>query len=400
MQKSNQPVNEDNLIKLYDSDGITPEFIRDQGLNIDIPANFYAKVTERHILNKTEKPKRSFDIDKLPETRPLFYENQELTEFEGQVLQVYDDSKHSFIVLDQTAFYARAGGQEPDFGTLNNYNVLDVEKYGQVILHKINKANIKDGDVLKGKIDETRRQILTRHHTATHVMLGAAKRALGSWIWQSSAFKDVDKARLDITHFEHLSLQQIEKIEKLANDAIRQNLPVHKLVLDRGEAEKKYGFSIYQGGIAPGKNIRVQDIETWDVEACAGTHVASTGELGLIKIIKNERVQDGVERLEYVAGETAIEYIQKQNELLYSICNNLSVPIDKLNKTVDDLIQDNETIKRDSKSLIKNHLADLIYDKLVNSSVKISDSVSSELVASSKINNSGLRNNARAKAIR
>ena len=84
-------------------------------------------------------------------------------------------------MLDQTAFYARAGGQEPDFGTLNNYNVLDVEKYGQVILHKINKANIKVGDVLKGKIDETRRQILTRHHTATHVMLGAAKRALGSW---------------------------------------------------------------------------------------------------------------------------------------------------------------------------------------------------------------------------
>ena len=76
-----------------------------------------------------------------------------------------------------------------------------------------------------------------------------------------------------------------------------------------------------------------------------------------------------------MAGETAIEYIQKQNELLYSICNNLSVPIDKLNKTVDDLIQDNETIKRDSKSLIKNHLADLIYDKLINSSVKISDSV-------------------------
>ena len=133
-------------------------------------------------------------------------------------------------------------------------------------------------------------------------MLGAAKRALGSWIWQSSAFKDVDKARLDITHFEHLTLNQIENIEKLASYAIRQNLPLHKLVLDRGEAEKKYGFSIYQGGIAPGKTVRVQDIETWDVEACAGTHVSSTGELGLIKIIKNERVQDGVERLEYVAA--------------------------------------------------------------------------------------------------
>jgi len=373
MQNSNQSLDEETLIKLYDSDGITPEFIKDQGLDIDIPANFYAKVTERHILNKTEKPKRTFDIDELPETRPLFYENQELTEFDGNVLEVFHDSKHSFVVLDQTAFYARAGGQEPDSGTLDNHEVLDVEKYGQVILHKINKADIEVGTVLKGKINETRRQILTRHHTATHVMLGAAKRALGSWIWQSSAFKDVDKARLDITHFEHLSLKQIEEIEKLANDAIRQNLPVHKLVLDRGEAEKKYGFSIYQGGIAPGKNIRVQDIETWDVEACAGTHVSRTGELGLIKIIKNERVQDGVERLEYVAGETAINYIQKQNELLSSISNNLSVPIGKLTKTIDDLIQDNDTLKRNSKSLVKNHLADIIYNSLDDTSTSISD---------------------------
>ncbi|NSL76852.1 MAG: alanine--tRNA ligase [Thaumarchaeota archaeon] len=373
MNKSNQIVNEETLIKLYDSDGITPEFIRDQGMKIDIPANFYAKVTEKHILNTTEKPKRNFDIDGIDQTRPLFYENQDLTEFEGRVLKVFNDSKHSFVVLDQTAFYARAGGQEPDFGTLDNHKVLDVEKYGQVILHKINKMDIKEGTTIKGKIDQHRREILTRHHTATHVMLGAAKRALGSWVWQSSAFKDVDKARLDITHFEHLSLQQIEKIEKLANDAIRQNLPVHKLVLDRGEAENKYGFSIYQGGIAPGKNIRVQEIETWDVEACAGTHVSSTGELGIIKIIKNERIQDGVERLEYVAGEIAIEYIQKQNRLLDSISNNLSVPIDKLNQTVDDLIHDNDAIKRDSKSLIKNHLADIICNHLNSSSVKISD---------------------------
>ena len=87
MNKSNQIVNEETLIKLYDSDGITPEFIRDQGMKIDIPANFYAKVTEKHILNTTEKPKRNFDIDGIDQTRPLFYENQDLTEFEGRVLK-------------------------------------------------------------------------------------------------------------------------------------------------------------------------------------------------------------------------------------------------------------------------------------------------------------------------
>tara|TARA_B100001013_G_scaffold195991_1_gene118487 strand:+ start:2067 stop:4793 length:2727 start_codon:yes stop_codon:yes gene_type:complete len=373
IKKENRTLNEDTLIKLYDSDGITPEFIKDQGLSVDIPANFYAKVTERHILNKAEKPKRTFDIEDIQPTRTLFYENQKQSEFDGRVLKVFHESNNSLIVLDQTAFYARAGGQEPDHGVLDNFNVLDVEKYGHVILHKIQKSDIREGTILHGKIDEQRRRILTQHHTATHVVLGAAKRALGSWIWQSSAFKDVDKARLDITHFEHLTLSQIENIEKLANDAIRQNLPVHKLVLDRGDAEKKYGFSIYQGGIAPGKTVRVQDIETWDVEACAGTHVSHTGELGLIKIIKNERVQDGVERLEYVAGETALEYIQKQNAILSSISNNLNIPVEKIPKTLDDLIKDIDIRKRNSKSLIKNRLSDIIHDKLVTSSLQIDD---------------------------
>lgn len=373
IQQENKRIDEEKLIKLYDSDGITPEFIKDQGLPIEIPANFYAKVTERHLLHQAEKIKRNLDVDDLPATRTLFYENQELNEFDGRVLKVFHESEYSLVVLDQTAFYARAGGQEPDAGVLDKYDVLDVEKYGHIILHKIIKSDIKEGSILKGKINEQRRRILTNHHTATHVMLGAAKRALGSWIWQASAFKDVDKARLDITHFEHLSLKQIEKIEQLANEAIRQNLPVHKLVLDRGEAETKYGFSIYQGGIAPGKTVRIQDIETWDVEACAGTHVSRTGEIGLIKIIKNERIQDGVERLEYVAGETAIEYIQKQNELLISMSNHLSVPVNKISKTLNNLLQDNEKIKRNSKSMIKNRLSDIICDRLINSSMKIGD---------------------------
>ncbi|MBE18875.1 MAG: alanine--tRNA ligase [Thaumarchaeota archaeon] len=373
IQKDGKTLTEDNLIKLYDSDGITPEFLKDQGVSIDIPPNFYAKVTERHITHTTEKSKRTFDIDNLPSTRPLFYEDQELVEFDAKVLTVFKESNYSFIVLDKTAFYARAGGQEPDTGVIHNHNVLDVEKYGHVILHKIDTLDITEGMIVHGKIDANRRRILTSHHTATHVMLGAAKRALGSWIWQASAFKDIHKARLDITHFEHLSLKQIETIEKLANSAIRKNLPVHKLVLDRGEAEKKYGFSIYQGGIAPGKSIRVQDIEGWDVEACAGTHVLNTGEIGLIKIIKNERVQDGVERLEYVAGETALDYIQQQNALLDSISAELSVQTHKIPIAIKQLIIENELIKKNTKSLLKNHLADIVYNHIIKTSTMIKD---------------------------
>jgi len=373
IRKDGKPLTEENLIKFYDSDGITPEFLKDQGVLLNIPPNFYAKVTERHITHTAEKPKRTFDIDNLPSTRTLFYEDQELFEFDAKVMAVFKESNYSFVVLDKTAFYARAGGQEPDTGVIHNYNVLDVEKYGHVILHKIDELDIKEGMIVHGQIDANRRRILTLHHTATHVMLGAAKRALGSWIWQASAFKDIHKARLDITHFEHLSLKQIETIEKLANGAIRKNLPVHKLVLDRGEAEKKYGFSIYQGGIAPGKSIRVQDIEGWDVEACAGTHVSNTGEIGLIKIIKNERIQDGVERLEYVAGETALNYIQQQNALLDSISAELSVQTHKIPIAIKQLIIENELIKKNTKSLLKNRLADIVYNHLIKTSTMIKD---------------------------
>ena len=200
-------------------------------------------------------------------------------EFDGKILRKFEDDKFSYLVLDQTAFYARAGGQEPDLGTLNGKQVIDVEKYGDIILHKIEGKGFSLDEYVHGIIDSQRRDILTKHHTATHIMLGAAKRALGSWIWQSSAFKDVDKARLDITHFEHLSKEKIHEIENLANHAIRMNLSVQKLVMDRKKAEKKYGFTIYQGGIAPSKELRIQDIDGWDVECCAGTHVSNTGEI-------------------------------------------------------------------------------------------------------------------------
>src|SRR3972149_3944661 len=168
------------------------------------------------------------------------------------------------------------------------------------------------------------------HHTATHIVNGAAQKYLGSWVWQHGAFKDIDKARLDITHFEHLNDNQIEEIEKLANMAVQMNLPVIKEVLPRTEAEKRYGFRIYQGGIAPGNSVRIINIKDWDIEACGGTHADNTGIIGAIKITKTERVQDGIERLEYVAGEVAVEYMQKQARLISNLSQSLGAQPEKL----------------------------------------------------------------------
>jgi len=137
---------------------------------------------------------------------------------------------------------------------------------------------------------------------------------LGSWIWQHSAFKEDDHARLDITHHSSLSDEQVKKIEDAANKMVKENLPVDIEYFDRGTAEQKYGFRIYQGGVVPVKSVRIVSIADKDIEACGGTHVKKTGDIELIKITKTKRIQDGVVRLEFVSGPNAFEYVKQQEQ--------------------------------------------------------------------------------------
>ncbi|MFC1754802.1 alanine--tRNA ligase [Thermoproteota archaeon] len=350
LAKKNKTQSLDELIQLYDSEGITPDMLKKHGLQIDIPSNFYTKVTEWHMIEKKEKEKPKFDVDKLPPTRLLFYEDQYLFEFTGTIIKKFNDE---YIILDQTAFYPRSGGQESDGGYIGGLEVIEVEKYGNVVLHKVKGKQLMEGQSVRCKVDSNRRSILARHHTATHLVNGAAQKVLGSWVWQHSAYKGIDKARLDITHFAHLTDEEISKIETLANDAIRLNLPVKTEILIRSKAESKYGFRLYQGGVVPTREVRVLNISEWDVEACGGTHTSRTGDLGFIKILKTERIQDGVERIEFVAGEPAQKYIQMLENNLKKISETVESPQNKVVKSVNDMKILVENLKRKQKQLIQ-----------------------------------------------
>ena len=131
-------------------------------------------------------------------------------------------------------------------------------------------------------------------------------------MWQHSAFKDVDHARLDITHHSPLSGQQVRDIEDAANAMVSDNLPVSISYMERGEAEQRYGFSIYQGGVVPVKAVRIVSISDVDIEACGGTHVPETGRIKKIRITRTKRIQDGVVRLEFVSGDAAYRYEAEQ----------------------------------------------------------------------------------------
>lgn len=341
-----------DLIRLYESDGITPDFLVEQGVIQGVPPTFYTKLAELHasVAAAAQAQKPLHGLEGLSATRPLYYEDESIREFEARVLKVIDSK---YVVLDQTAFYPRGGGQEPDTGEISGAKVVEVTKQADVVVHRIENGRIVDGQVVKGVVNGRRRDLVTRHHTATHVLNSASRNNLGSWVWQNSAFKEENYGRLDITHHSALTREEVQRIEQTANDVIRRNLPVNIKFFDRGEAEQKYTFRIYQGGVVPSSNVRIVNIEGWDIEACGGTHVRRTGEIGLVKIVKSERIQDGVVRLEFVAGDAAINYVQTQESQLGTIAQALGSSREKVLESFSRAMEDAEAAKKKARIMLR-----------------------------------------------
>ena len=244
------------IMTLYDSHGIQPEMVRDiaskEGAVIDLPDNFYSMVADMHSESKKEVAEDktsgySGRIAGLPPTRKLYYEQSSDIEFEAVVLDFFD----GYVVIDQTLFYPDGGGQPADTGTLvssdSMVRVDGVIKIGEVILHHITGGILRRGERVKGMVDEERRWSLMRHHTATHILLHAAKDVLGAHIHQAGAQKGSESSRIDIRHFKHITPEELRNIETKANRMIMESLPVEISVEDRTKAEQKYGFSLYQG---------------------------------------------------------------------------------------------------------------------------------------------------------
>jgi len=158
----------------------------------------------------------------------------------------------------------------------------------------------------------------------------------------------------------------------LANKTVMENLEIRTSFMDRNEAEQKYGSRIYQGGVPIGKKIRIVRIgEDEDVQACAGTHLSKTGECGPIKILRTERIQDGIARLEYAAGEAAIEAIQAQEELIRKTASTVKVPPEKLPSVVERFFEEWKQLKKDNERL-RGEIADLELERLKGQAQEIS----------------------------
>ncbi len=372
--KGEQKIPLDKLIDLYDTRGLPPEFVkevvsnREAGMDVkvDFPENFYSLVAKMH----SEESRGEIEpimggieerVKSIPPTTKLYYEELSAVDFEATVLDSFDD----FVVLDRTLFFPEGGGQPADTGSLmlkderRAVKVLDVQEVGGVILHKVENDGVGKGAVVSGHIDAERRIAHTRHHSATHLVVCAARKVLGGHVWQAGAQKGEKRARIDITHFKRISDAERSEIEMLANRMVMENKEIKASFEDRNEAEQKYGFRIYQGGVPPGKKIRIVRIgKEEEVQACAGTHCSKTGEVGQIKILRTERIQDGIERIEYSAGEAAVEEIQAREELIRKSASVLRVPHEKLSITVERFFEEWKQLRKENERL-RDEIAEL-----------------------------------------
>lgn len=373
IQQKKKELSLEDLIRLYESDGVTPDYLVDYGLIRSVPSNFYTKLSESHATLKNKKLDKSdlkvdldSNIEPTSNTELSYYLHPEQLVFDAKVLDVVDGN---FVILDKTCFYPRGGGQEPDHGYIGAQEVDNVVKIKDVVLHHLRDIfDGKIGDTLTCIVHKERRSAITRNHTSTHIINQASKSTLGSWVWQNSAFKEEDYARLDITHHSALTKEQVQEIEKKANDIVRRNLPVFIDSYDRGIAEQNFGFRIYQGGVVPSNKVRIVKVGNIDIEACGGTHVTNTGEIGLIKILKTERIQDGVVRIEFVSGSNALKYIVDQENQLQKIVLKLGTNKDKVLETLTRNLEELEKSKKKIKNLLRS--TSEIYVERVNEESK------------------------------
>ena len=331
-QALKKPIATERLIELYDSQGVAPDEVariaKEQGVAVTVPDNFYQLVAERHeqAEQKTQTRKKTFfAVDGLPKTKVLYYGAHDAVHFTANVLRILpSEGDRQFVVLDQTAFYPTSGGQEHDTGTLGSGAIVDVFKQDGIILHVAEgDGGLAEGKQVSGTIDLDRRHQLAQHHTTTHIVNGAARRVLGNHVWQAGAAKTVEKGRIDITHYETLTPDELKRIEEEANRIVAQAIPISKELVRKNRAEEAHGFRLYQGGAVPGAEIRVVDIPGFDVEACGGTHLENTLDAGPIRILRSTKVQDGVIRIEFVAGNAARTAISAETDVVAELGREL-----------------------------------------------------------------------------
>ncbi len=252
------------------------------------------------------------------------------------------------LVLSKTPFYAESGGQVGDTGTLTisgeKIEVLDTKKENDLIIHFTENLPSDQQAPVLASVDPVKRKNTAVHHTATHLLHASLRKVLGSHVTQKGSLVNAEHLRFDFSHFAKLTDHELEQIERMVNEKIRENIPVVIREMPREEAMKTGAMALF--GEKYGDTVRVVIIDpAFSIELCGGTHVSTTGEIGFFKIKSESAVAAGVRRIEAVAGIAAENYIQDEFAILNTIRDQLKNPKELL-KSLQDLQSETGSLRR------------------------------------------------------
>ncbi len=272
---------------------------------------------------------------------------------------LFEHSGEAEIILDETPFYATAGGQIYDTGIMENEKfageVRDVYKIGETIFHKvaIKRGSLEKGDEVFCRVNEERRKAIERHHTATHILQMALRKVVGNEIRQAGSFVTDEYFRFDFTVSRRIADEELDKIEEIANSVILADLPVFKKNYGIEEAKKFPALHFFDEKY--GDVVRVVTIGSEDpasavsAEFCGGCHVRRTGEIGLLKIVSQRAIAQGVRRIEAVAGGAFLKLAKSKDNILSNLAEKLKTDMANIEKRVEKLLQESKSKKEEVK---------------------------------------------------
>jgi alanyl-tRNA synthetase len=358
---------------LYDTYGfpldLTRDVAKENGFDVDI------KVFEELMSKQRQKAKsarkESYEIDELFQILspllPTEFLGYDRFDSEGKIQIILnkslvpiekssESSAQLILVMDKTPFYAEAGGQVGDKGVIKSDNfefIVDntLKTPDGKIYHlgRLADGFVQVKDKVVSRVDAARRMSISRNHSSTHLLHKALKDVLGEHVNQAGSLVDENRLRFDFTHFTAMTQEEIKEAEDSVNEAIWRNLPVEVLEITVQEAQESGAVALF--GEKYGEKVRMVLMGDYSKELCGGTHVKSTSEIGLFKIISESSIGSGLRRIEAVTGKNLLNYLEDIIKNINRAAGLLKVSPNEMYGKIEEILENIRDKEREIASL-------------------------------------------------
>lgn len=372
--------------KLYDTYGfpidLTGEILKEEGFDVDM-AGFEAEMEDQKRRAREAREDKNIgwanqDNKHLFEGLSNEFLGYEKNECQGNIIRIISDEdeivdsinegERGIVILDKTTFYGESGGQVGDTGEIISdkfkLKVTDTKKTKDGLhLHlvEVEEGKLEKASV-KAIIDVGRRNNIRRNHSVTHLLHRALKDVLGNHVNQAGSLVMPDRMRFDFSHFEAMSKEEIEEVEKIVNEKIFEGLPVETKLTNLNEAKEMGAIGLFEDKYHD--EVRVLSMGDYSRELCGGTHVSNTSEISMFKILSESGISNGIRRIEAITGPAVLKYLNElkdeQEEIARELKSNKEEILQKIKLNIKSLKEANKEIEKLEHDMAKDQIADIM----------------------------------------